>query len=56
MLVKLIALAASVVSVVALNVTSISECPALTTRTSPPEDVTDLRADDIKILGALGDR
>ncbi|KAI9254392.1 SGNH hydrolase-type esterase domain-containing protein [Helicostylum pulchrum] len=55
MFVKLIALVASVVSVMALNVTSISECPALTTRTSPPKDVTDLRADDIKILGSLGD-
>ncbi|ORZ13271.1 hypothetical protein BCR42DRAFT_330935 [Absidia repens] len=37
------------------SVTSISNCPALTARTSPPKDITDLRPDDIKVLGALGD-
>lgn len=41
---------------IALNVTTISDCPVLQARTSPPKDITDLRADDIKIFGALGDR
>ncbi|KAI8344745.1 hypothetical protein BC941DRAFT_497949, partial [Chlamydoabsidia padenii] len=34
---------------------SISGCPALKPRTTPPKDITDLRPDDIKVLGALGD-
>ncbi|KAI8969715.1 hypothetical protein BDB01DRAFT_855575 [Pilobolus umbonatus] len=35
-------------------VNSIDECPALTPRTAPT-DVNDLRPDDIKVTGALGD-
>lgn len=40
----------------AKEVTAISECPRLTARPSGPTNVTDLRADDIKVVGALGDR
>lgn len=36
-------------------VSDISECPPLSPR-SPPESVHDLRPDDIKVIGALGDR
>ncbi|KAG2230357.1 hypothetical protein INT48_002810 [Thamnidium elegans] len=39
---------------VALNVTSIDKCPTLTPR-NPPTNVNDLRVDDIKVIGALGD-
>lgn len=39
----------------ALNVTDINECPRLSARKTPT-DVRDLRPDDIKIVGALGDR
>ncbi|KAI8083693.1 hypothetical protein BDF21DRAFT_336998 [Thamnidium elegans] len=37
-----------------INVTDISQCPTLSPRT-PPTSVHDLRADDIKVIGALGD-
>lgn len=37
------------------NVTDISQCPLLTPRNCPTS-VHDLRADDIKVIGALGDR
>ncbi|KAI9272278.1 SGNH hydrolase-type esterase domain-containing protein, partial [Helicostylum pulchrum] len=37
-----------------VNVTEISQCPTLSPRT-PPTSVHDLRADDIKVIGALGD-
>ncbi|KAI9279302.1 hypothetical protein BY458DRAFT_431822 [Sporodiniella umbellata] len=37
-----------------LNVTRISECPALASRAAPTT-VHDLRPDDIKVIGALGD-
>jgi hypothetical protein len=40
----------------ALNATAIKDCPALTPRSSSPVDITDLRIDDIKIFGSLGDR
>lgn len=39
----------------ALNVTNIQDCPALTPR-SGPVNAQDLRIDDIKAIGALGDR
>lgn len=39
-----------------MNVSDISDCPALTLRALIPTDVTDLRVDDIKIFGSLGDR
>ncbi|ORY98046.1 hypothetical protein BCR43DRAFT_546773 [Syncephalastrum racemosum] len=42
-------------SVVALNATTIGDCPALSARTSAPKGVTDLRADDISLIGAMGD-
>lgn len=38
-----------------VNVTHISECPSLSSRTAPTS-VHDLRADDVKVMGALGDR
>ncbi|KAI8047025.1 uncharacterized protein B0P05DRAFT_567136 [Gilbertella persicaria] len=38
----------------AKNVTRIEDCPALTPRNGP-RDVHDLRPDDIKVVGALGD-
>ncbi|KAI8147358.1 hypothetical protein BJV82DRAFT_575349 [Fennellomyces sp. T-0311] len=41
--------------VAALNVTSISDCPALAPRNSTPTDVTDVRIDDIKVIAAMGD-
>ncbi|CAO3671917.1 unnamed protein product [Rhizopus stolonifer] len=37
-----------------VNVTHISECPSLSSRTAPTS-VHDLRADDVKVMGALGD-
>lgn len=39
----------------ALYVKNIQDCPALTPR-KPPSSVHDLRIDDIKVIGALGDR
>ncbi|KAI8888184.1 hypothetical protein K501DRAFT_173727 [Backusella circina FSU 941] len=39
----------------ALSVSSISECPALSPRTTPATGVTDLRIDDIKMVAGLGD-
>lgn len=39
-----------------IQVDSISKCPSFTPRTSPAKDVTDLRIDDIKLIGGLGDR
>lgn len=53
---KYLMLSILISNVIALNVTTISECPVLNPRTSPAKDVTDLRVDDIKIFGALGDR
>lgn len=53
---SIIALFTAVASATAINVTSISQCPALTPRASPAKDVTDLRIDDIKIVAGLGDR
>lgn len=53
---KYLTLSILVSNVIALNVTTISECSVLNPRTSPAKDVTDLRVDDIKIFGALGDR
>ncbi|OAC98737.1 hypothetical protein MUCCIDRAFT_114978 [Mucor lusitanicus CBS 277.49] len=37
------------------NVTDIKNCPALTPRRDGPQSVHDLRMDDIKVVGALGD-
>lgn len=39
----------------AKNVSDVKDCPALSRRT-PSISVNDLRADDIKVIGALGDR
>ncbi|KAI8971232.1 hypothetical protein BDB01DRAFT_811815 [Pilobolus umbonatus] len=39
----------------ALNVSTISECPNLIPRSTPPVDVTDLRIDDFKMIAGLGD-
>lgn len=39
----------------ATNVTDIKSCPTLTPRATPTS-VHDLRIDDIRIVGALGDR
>ncbi|KAI9362796.1 hypothetical protein BD770DRAFT_407870 [Pilaira anomala] len=39
---------------VALYVKNIQDCPTLTPR-KPPQSVHDLRVDDIKVIGALGD-
>lgn len=50
-----IVLLCSLVLVHALNVTNIKDCPSLTPR-SGPANVRDLRVDDIKVIGALGDR
>ncbi|KAI7901119.1 SGNH hydrolase-type esterase domain-containing protein [Cokeromyces recurvatus] len=49
-----LALGAFTTTVMSLNVTNIKDCPALTPRTSPTS-VHDLRPDDIKVVGALGD-
>jgi phospholipase B1 len=38
-----------------LAVADISSCPKLPARSSPPRSVQDLRPDDIKVIGALGD-
>lgn len=45
-----------VASTMALNVAKIADCPALSARNSSAKDITDLRIDDIKVVGALGDR
>ncbi|CEP16713.1 hypothetical protein [Parasitella parasitica] len=37
------------------NVTDIKDCPALKPRSDGPQNVHDLRMDDIKVVGALGD-
>ncbi|KAF7727757.1 hypothetical protein EC973_007216 [Apophysomyces ossiformis] len=39
----------------AVNVTSIGNCPQLSPRKQPAADVTDLRIDDIKVVSAMGD-
>jgi hypothetical protein len=52
---SIIAIFLSIACSHALSVSSISSCPALTPRTSPPADVTDLRIDDFHVIGALGD-
>ncbi|KAI9268039.1 hypothetical protein BDA99DRAFT_535558 [Phascolomyces articulosus] len=41
--------------VLAVNVTKIDDCPALSPRTGVPKDATDVRADDIKVIAAMGD-
>lgn len=46
----------SIATCMAVHVASIADCPALPTRQNPAKDVTDLRIDDIKIIGGLGDR
>ncbi|KAI9259803.1 SGNH hydrolase-type esterase domain-containing protein [Helicostylum pulchrum] len=51
----IITLSFSISAILAATVTSISECPSLPSRASPAKDITDLRIDDIKIIGALGD-
>ncbi|EPB86320.1 hypothetical protein HMPREF1544_06859 [Mucor circinelloides 1006PhL] len=46
----------SFIPLVALvNVTTIQNCPVLSPRSTPPNDVRDLRIDDIKLIAALGD-
>lgn len=42
-------------SAYSLNVTRISMCPLLSSRPAPTS-IHDLRADDVKVIGALGDR
>lgn len=42
-------------SVLTLTAKDISECPPIP-RHSPPTSVHDLRADDIRVIAALGDR
>ena len=56
-IISVLALALSVLASIGetKNVTQISDCPALTPRNGP-RDASDLRPDDIKVLGALGDR
>lgn len=53
-LISLISIAA--LSVNAIDVASISECPKLGPRNGTAKDVTDLRVDDIQVIAALGDR
>ncbi|KAI8364311.1 hypothetical protein EDC96DRAFT_608660 [Choanephora cucurbitarum] len=55
-IISVLALALSVLASIGetKNVTQISDCPALTPRNGP-RDASDLRPDDIKVLGALGD-
>lgn len=40
----------------ALTASTIGDCPSLAPRSSPPSNIRDLRPDDIKVIGALGDR
>ncbi|KAI9302921.1 GDSL-like Lipase/Acylhydrolase-domain-containing protein [Cunninghamella echinulata] len=40
---------------VGVSVSSITQCPSLTPRATPAKDITDLRPDDIKVMGGLGD-
>jgi phospholipase B1 len=37
-------------------VSKIEDCPSLSSRSTPADSVFDLRPDDIKVVGALGDR
>lgn len=53
---SIIAISISIAGVLAVNVANIANCPALPARATPAKDVTDLRIDDINIIGALGDR
>ncbi|CDS07588.1 hypothetical protein LRAMOSA01537 [Lichtheimia ramosa] len=39
----------------ALTASTIGDCPSLAPRSSPPSNIRDLRPDDIKVIGALGD-
>ncbi|KAG2210295.1 hypothetical protein INT47_003280 [Mucor saturninus] len=52
---SIIAISISIAGVLAVNVANIANCPALPARATPAKDVTDLRIDDINIIGALGD-
>ena len=51
-----LALSALVPYASALTAASIGECPQLAPRATPPTSPRDLRPDDIKVIGALGDR
>lgn len=42
--------------VIAFNVTNISDYPKLNPRNFAPDDINNLRIDDIKVFPALGDR
>lgn len=53
---SIIIISLSVAGVMSINVASIVNCPALPARKTPAKDVTDLRIDDINIIGGLGDR
>ncbi|GAN07733.1 phospholipase a2 [Mucor ambiguus] len=53
--ISILVLSVSLASVLATNVANIASCPALKPRATPAKDVTDLRIDDFKIVGALGD-
>ncbi|CAM0140496.1 unnamed protein product [Umbelopsis sp. WA50703] len=55
MIFKSLTVLALAATVAALTVSSISDCPALTPRSSPATTVHDLRIDDIKMVAALGD-
>lgn len=48
--------AAAVQAVSALTASSIGDCPALSPRKTGATSVKDLRPDDIKVIGAMGDR
>jgi phospholipase B1 len=53
----ILALSVTLISnVIALSMSSIAECPALTPRKTAATGVTDLRVDDIKMVAGLGDR
>lgn len=52
---SIVVISVTLASAFAASVASISNCPALTARTTAAKDVTDLRIDDFKIVGALGD-
>ena len=39
-----------------LSVSNIGECPPIPARSSGPANIRELRPDDIKVIGALGDR
>ena len=55
-MIKRLAYAALISIVGAISVLNIDDCPVFNSSRAVPDDITDLRIDDIKVIGSLGDR